>query len=512
MKSMEEHGHYPHPTVMHYIMTITDFPNQPPQNPLLRNFEKERSHTRYERLFLASLGSGLGDLASLVGLGDGLDDTDSDGLTHVTDGETAERGVLLEGLDTHGLGGNHLDDGGVTGLDVLGVVFERLAGTTVDLLEEGVELASNVGSVAVEDWCVTSADLTRVVEDNDLGVEGSGLHRGVGLGVTGNVTTANVLDGNVLDVEADVVTRHTSLELLVVHFDGLDFGGHVGRSEGDDHTRPDGTGLDTADGHRANTTNLVNILEGKTEGLVGGTGRRLNGVDGLEQGLTLGGTSLGLLGPALVPAHVGGLLDHVVTSPAGDGDESDVLGVEADLLDEVGGLSDNFVVTGLVVLDGVHLVDGDDELTHTKGEGEKGVLAGLAILGKTSLELTNTGGDDEDSAVGLGGTSDHVLDEVTVTRGVDDGDDVLGGLELPESNVDGDTSLTLSLQLVKNPGVLEGALAEFGGFLLELLDSTLVDTTAFVDKVAGSGGLAGVDVADNDDVNVFLLFSHFDEL
>lgn len=37
---------------------------------------------------------------------------------------------------------------------------------------------------------------------------------------------------------------------------------------------------------------------------------------------------------------------------------------------------------------------------------------------------------------------------------------VLGGLELPQSNVDGDTTLALGLELVKNPGVLEGALAE----------------------------------------------------
>ena len=40
--------------------------------------------------------------------------------------------------------------------------------------------------------------------------------------------------------------------------------------------------------------------------------------------------------------------------------------------------------------------------------------------------------------------------------GVDD--IVLGGLELPESVIDGDSSLTLSLQFVKNPCVLERSL------------------------------------------------------
>ena len=52
------------------------------------------------------------------------------------------------------------------------------------------------------------------------------------------------------------------------------------------------------------------------------------------------------------------------------------------------------------------------------------MLAGLAILRDTSLELTSAAGNNEDSAIGLGGTSDHVLDEVTVARGVNDLHDV----------------------------------------------------------------------------------------
>ena len=71
-------------------------------------------------------------------------------------------------------------------------------------------------------------------------------------------------------------------------------------------------------------------------------------------------------------------------------------------------------------LGGIHLVDGDNELPDTEGEGKEGVLAGLAVLGDTSLELTRTGGDDENSAVGLRGTSDHVLDKITVARSVND--------------------------------------------------------------------------------------------
>jgi len=48
------------------------------------------------------------------------------------------------------------------------------------------------------------------------------------------------------------------------------------------------------------------------------------------------------------------------------------------------------------------------------------MLSGLTILGNTSLEFTSTSGNDEDSTISLGGTSDHILDEVTVSGGVND--------------------------------------------------------------------------------------------
>lgn len=206
-------------------------------------------------------------------------------------------------------------------------------------------------SVAIENWRVSVSDLTGVVEDDDLGGERGSLLGGIVLGVTANVSTSDILDGDVLDVESDIVTWETSLELFVVHLDGLDFSGDGGGSEGDDHTGLDGTGFDSSDWHCSNTTNLVDILEGKSERLVGGSGRWLDGVDGLEEGLSLVLARLGGLLPSLVPRHVGGLLNHVVSVPSGDGDEGNTLGVESDLLDESGCLLDDFVVSGLGELD-----------------------------------------------------------------------------------------------------------------------------------------------------------------
>jgi hypothetical protein len=50
-----------------------------------------------------------------------------------------------------------------------------------------------MGSVAIQDWRVTSTDLSGVIHDNDLGIERSSLLGRVVLGIRRNVSTSNVL-------------------------------------------------------------------------------------------------------------------------------------------------------------------------------------------------------------------------------------------------------------------------------------------------------------------------------
>lgn len=146
----------------------------------------------------------------------------------------------------------------------------------------------------------------------------------------------------------------------------------------------------------------------------------------------------------------------------------------------------------------------------------------------------------------LGGPSDHVLDEVPMTRGIDDGHIVLAGFKFPQWNVDGNATLPLCLQLVQHPGVLKWPLPHLGGkqivkgsqlvrflscsergaiqpgtvllpvstylrgFLLKLLDGPLVDAPTLVDEVTSGGGLARVHMANHNNVYVEFLLSHGD--
>ena len=90
--------------------------------------------------------------------------------------------------------------------------------------------------MAIQNRGVSVADLSGVVKDNDLSGEVLGADGGLVLGVGGDVSTLDVLDGDVLDVEANVVSGDSLGERLVVHFNGLDLSGQLVGSKGDDHT------------------------------------------------------------------------------------------------------------------------------------------------------------------------------------------------------------------------------------------------------------------------------------
>merc|ERR1712243_238950 len=237
---------------------------------------------RYKCSFLVT------SLLLLHGLLGGLDDSNSHGLSHVSDSEPSQWRIVGEGLDTHGLAGGQQDDGGISRLDELGVVLHGLTGTTVNLLLDLSKLTSNVSCVTIKDRRVSIADLTRVIEDNNLGGEVLNSRGWLVLGIRGDISSFDVLHGDVLDVEADVVSGNGLGERLVVHLHGLDLGGqHVG-GEGDDHAGLDNASLNSANGHCSDTSNFVHILKGKSERLVSGSGWRNDGVKSLKKSHTTG--------------------------------------------------------------------------------------------------------------------------------------------------------------------------------------------------------------------------------
>lgn len=328
-----------------------------------------------------------------------------------------------------------------------------------------------MGSVAIDDWSVSRVDLTRVVQYNNLGVEDTGFDGWVVFGITSDESSTDVFNGDVLYVKADVVSRYCFLELFVMHFHGLDFSGKTNRGEGNNGVGSQDTSFNSTDWDSTNTSDLVHVLEGDSKGLVNRSDRGGDGIEGFEEGRSF------------PPWHVGGFFQHVVSSPARDGDERDGFGIVTNFFDEVGDFVNDFLKSCLGVSNSflVHFVGADNELFDTKGVSKEGVLSSLTVLGDTSFELTSRRGNDENSNIGLGGTSNHVFNEISVSGGIDNGEVEFGGFEFPKSNIDGDSSFTFGLKFVQDPGVFEGSFAHFVSLFFEFFDGTFINATAFVD-------------------------------
>ena len=80
----------------------------------------------------------------------------------------------------------------------------------------------------------------------------AGLGR-VTLAVTTNVSTLDVLHGDVLYIESNVVTRGSLGQGLMVHLNRLHLSGDHGGSKGHHHTRLEDSSLNTTHGDRSNT-------------------------------------------------------------------------------------------------------------------------------------------------------------------------------------------------------------------------------------------------------------------
>jgi len=144
------------------------------------------------------------------------------------------------------------------------------------------------------------------------------------------------------------------------------------------------------------------------------------------------------------------------------------------------------------------------------------VLTGLSLdftflvvsLLDGGFETTFVCGNHKKSNIGLGGTRDHVLDEVPVSRSVDDGVVVLVREKFFRGAGNGHTSSSLVFGLVHEKGEGEGRFSLCVSFSFQFFEGTVVNTSEFKHKVSRSGGLSGIDVTDHDNTKMFFSFSH----
>lgn len=352
-------------------------------------------------------------------LDDAGDQTSGNGPATLTDVDT------LASLDSNRVvqSSNHLDV--VTRHDHLGV---GILGTLGEEQCTGLVGSSDVhlGTVVLQETGVSATLLLGedVQGDHELGV---GLD---GAGLDDNHTSLDVLTADTTQEQTGVVT---GAGLVAGLLEGLDVG-DLGlddlatlANKLDLGVLLQHTTLDTARRNGTTAGNGEDILDGHQEGLLQvtlGSGDPL--VDGLEQLIDL---LLADLDALVLEGAQGRAQDDggLVTLEA--------VGVEQLThlhLDELQHLG---------VLQSVDLVDEDDDLLDTDLTRKQQVLSGLGHLAIGS-------GDDNDGAIHVGGTRNHVLDVIGVTGAVDVGVvSVLSGV-LDVGSGDGDTTLSLFGSLV----------------------------------------------------------------
>jgi len=470
---------------------------------------------------LLLLGGAIGNLG-----GDDL--TKHDNTVAIQESDTGETFAILEGVDDERLARLELDLGHLVGLEGMWLFSLLATGLLAHLPVEVDDTAGRATATDEADRGVTLLDLARDIQDLDLGGEVGDVLQGGVLLVDHDITGAwHVLLDETLDVQTDVVTWKGLLGALVMHFDGenladASIGWGVGRHEDDFLTWLDDTLLDTSGQDITDTLDLVDSADRHTHWLVGVTlWWAGHVVEGIQQAVDVELLTVALDVHTGPPGHVGGLGQQVVTHPSGDRDDRDGLLNEvllpANLAKHVLHLVGNLGVAVLLVASGVaiHLVNSDNELLDTEQVNQTAVLTGLALDFGGLVVTTLDGGDEvtvswnhKESDVSLGGTGNHVLDEITMAWGINDGVVPLLSEELLGGAGDGDTTLTLLLLTVHIEGEGEGRLTETLGFLLELLKLTLWDTAELEEQTAGGGGLAGVDMSADNERQMFLTLSH----
>mmetsp|Transcript_2375 Transcript_2375/g.7858 ORF Transcript_2375/g.7858 Transcript_2375/m.7858 type:complete len:464 (+) Transcript_2375:152-1543(+) len=425
--------------------------------------------------------------------------TEHDRGVTVQEGDTGQTFALLEGVDDERVHRFEDDFGDFVGLQRHRGLELLTAGFLANLEVERGDLARGATAADETNRGVTRLEFTRNVER--LHLRGELLARGEGgvLLVNHDVTSARHVElVETLDVHTDVITRSGGFDALVVHFDGENLttarvGRGVGREEDNIFTRLDETLLDATGEDITDTLNLVDTRNRETHGGFGvAVGLVNHVVENVQQVVDvelLTSAHVVFAVDAVPPRHLGRLGQQVVTVPARDREDRegllDVVLLPANLDQHVLHFVANFFVTFLLVAShvAIHLVDTDDQLLDTEQVEKTRVLTRLA-LDFTSLVVTlldsngkvTVSRDHEKRDVSLGGAGNHILDEIAVTRGVDNGVVPLVREELLGGTRNGHTTLTLFLLAIHIERKGERRLTERVGFGAKLFEFALGDT------------------------------------
>mmetsp|Transcript_32690 Transcript_32690/g.103491 ORF Transcript_32690/g.103491 Transcript_32690/m.103491 type:complete len:449 (-) Transcript_32690:281-1627(-) len=402
----------------------------------------------------------------------------------------------------------HLDSNNnrVSLLAELGILLLDLAGLLVQDPNQLVESAFFDRRMDVKNARVSCADNGGVVKDLDGSIEPTARTAHV-LRTANHKPKTERFFFNSLELHLDVIARQSFTELdraiLVVNENLFYTHTRLVRKNNEVLTLADGSGFQFA--HHTSSHLLVLICDGKSKRQVKESLSRLELVQKFEERR-----------PVVPGANLSvnsGL--QVGTRESRDGHEEDIgFGVETSLLQERLQDVTNFLVSSFIPNSAlqtdrriVHLVNGDNQGFDSSSLGKHSMLTRLATTVKTCFELSFSDRDHENSNIRLSCTSDHVRNEVLVTRRIEDCVILRFSFKRSSATLLSLSFCTLLISCVHTPRKFP-ALSVFGlGFPFILFHCSLINLSGKIHDMATDGRLASVDVSHKD--NVQMAFQSF---
>src|SRR2546421_2185386 len=350
-----------------------------------------------------------------------LDDSHANGGSHVADGESSKLWNVLEVFKHHRSERSHFDESAVAYFEERGLLLNYLTRSRVQLAYQLLEGHPDGSGMSVQHGSVSGSDSRWMVDDDDLANECLCDRRRV-VSVAHNFPSTNLILGNTAYVEPYVVSGFRFGHSNMVSLDRLALADFARWHE--DHFVPvlQYARLDPSHWDSADSGYGVDVLDWNSQWFVKG----LRGWNNSVQRIKYAGT--------LVPWRIGTLLGEIISKPTTGGNEINLGNIIADSLQQSLQFLPGFLVTLFSILDSlvVHLIDGYNQLLNAEGPCEVRVFPRLASRSNGYFELSLLCRNYEYSNIRLASPRDHVLDEVAVSRRIDNRVEVMRSLEFLE--------------------------------------------------------------------------------
>ena len=123
----------------------------------------------------------------------------------------------------------------------------------------------------------------------------------------------------------------------------------------------------------------------------------------------------------------------------------------------------------------IHLVYCYDKLVNSQSVCQKGMLLCLSTCTDSGFKFSTFRRDKKNGCVRLASASDHVLNEVSVSRSINDCELILWSFKFQVGDVNGHASFAFFFEFVQDPSKLEGFPSQFLCFFFICFGSSFIN-------------------------------------